>query len=258
MSAELLQQHWPLLVLALGLVALLAGFVDTLAGGGGMLTVPALTLLLSPELALGTNKLQSSCGTLTATLAFIRSGHIRTRQVGEALLPCALGAGLGVGLVQVLPQRWLAALIPALLIAIALLLVFMPRLGDQPRPARLSQRAFLLAVVLPLGFYDGFLGPGTGSFLLLALLTLRGRSLQQAAIEAKIYNLLTNLVALALFLARGQVVWSLGLAMALGQVLGARLASRLLLLRGNKLIRPMAITVSLLMSLVLAKRYWFS
>ena len=97
-----------------------------------------------------------------------------------------------------------------------------------------------------------------GSLLTTALLTLRGRSLQQAAIEAKIYNLLTNLVALALFLARGQVVWSLGLAMALGQVLGARLASRLLLLRGNKLIRPMAITVSLLMSLVLAKRYWFS
>ena len=245
-------------LILLPLVALLAGFIDTLAGGGGLLTVPALTLAgLNPALALGTNKLQSSCGTLTATLAFIRSGHIRTRQVGEALLPCALGAGLGVGLVQVLPQRWLAALIPALLIAIALLLVFMPRLGDQPRPARLSQRAFLLAVVLPLGFYDGFLGPGTGSFLLLALVLLQGYSLQQATMEAKTYNLLTNLVALLLFASSGQVLWSVGLLMGLGQMVGARLAARLVLLKGNRLIRPVAIGVSMAMSLLLMYRYWF-
>ncbi len=245
-------------LLLLPLVALLAGFIDTLAGGGGLLTVPALTLSgLNPALALGTNKLQSSCGTLTATLSFMRAGRIRSAVLGEALLSCGLGAALGAATAMLLPAGWLQLIIPLLLLAIGLILLALPRLGEVVKPPRLSRRAFLLAVALPLGFYDGFLGPGTGSFLLLALVLLQGYSLQQATMEAKTYNLLTNLVALLLFASSGQVLWSVGLLMGLGQMIGARLAARLVLLKGNRLIRPVAIGVSMAMSLLLMYRYWF-
>ena len=116
---------------------------------------------------------------------------------------------------------------------------------------------FALAAALPIGFYDGFLGPGTGSFFMLALISLRGYTLQNATIEAKVYNATTNLVSLLVFLIGGKIVWLAGFAMAVGQILGARLAAGLIISKGNRLIRPAVIAMSLIMSAVLAHRYWF-
>ena len=254
MLAEL--SLWVLALLAL--VGTVAGFVDTLAGGGGMLTIPALLLAgLPPDAALATNKLQGSFGTLSATWYFVKRGQIAFRRLLPGIAACAAGAACGTLTVQYLPQALLQQALPLLLAAVALVFIFMPSLGAVAREARLPFAGFVAAAALPIGFYDGFLGPGTGSFFMLALISLRGYTLQQATIEAKAYNATTNLVSLLVFLAGGKIVWLAGLVMAAGQLLGARLAAGLIVSKGNRLIRPAVIAMSLIMSAVLAHRYWF-
>lgn len=246
------------ILLLLFLVAMTAGFVDTLAGGGGMLTLPALFLAGIPaDAVLGTNKLQASFGSASASWYFIRQGKIQLSAIWKGLLATAIGAGLGALMVQILPIIWLQKILPLALLTIAVILIKMPKMGEIESASKISPTAFLLGVALPIGFYDGFLGPGTGSFFLMAMVALSGLTLQQATIQAKIYNATTNLVALGLFLIGGKIIWVVGLIMALGQFIGAQVASRLILLKGNALIRPMAIGVSVCMSLVLAYRYWF-
>ena len=247
MLAEL--SLWVLALLAL--VGTVAGFVDTLAGGGGMLTIPALLLAgLPPDAALATNKLQGSFGTLSVTWYFVKRGQIAFRRLLPGIAACAAGAACGTLTVQYLPQALLQQ-------AVALVFIFMPSLGAVAREARLPFAGFVGAAALPIGFYDGFLGPGTGSFFMLALISLRGYTLQQATIEAKAYNATTNLVSLLVFLAGGKILWLAGLVMAAGQLLGARLAAGLIVSKGNRLIRPAVIAMSLIMSAVLAHRYWF-
>ena len=253
MTVELL-----LLLLLLFAVGMIAGFVDTLAGGGGMLTLPALLLAgLPPDAALATNKLQGSFGTVSATWFFVRRGQIRLRAIWPGIAACAAGAALGTVTVQVLPKDWLQTVIPVLLFAVALVFVFMPKLGEVAGVARWPMALFALAAALPIGFYDGFIGPGTGSFFLLALIALRGKLLSDATIEAKAYNATTNLVSLFVFMLGGKIMWLFGFVMAGGQVLGARIASGMIVSRGNRIIRPMVIGMSMLMSVVLAYRYWF-
>ena len=116
---------------------------------------------------------------------------------------------------------------------------------------------FVAAAALPIGFYDGFLGPGTGSFFMLALISLRGYTLQQATIEAKAYNATTNLVSLLVFLAGGKILWLAGLVMAAGQLLGARLAAGLIVSKGNRLIRPAVIAMSAHHERGTGAPYWF-
>ena len=254
MLAEL--SLWVLALLTL--VGTVAGFVDTLAGGGGMLTIPALLLAgLPPDAALATNKLQGSCGTLLATGYFVKRGQIQFRRLLPGITACALGAARGTLTVQYLPKEALQQALPLLLAAVAFIFIFMPSLGTVAREARLPYGNFVLAAALPIGFYDGFLGPGTGSFFMLALISLRGYTLQNATIEAKAYNATPNLVSLLVFLIGGKIVWLAGFAMAAGQILGARLAAGLIISKGNQLIRPAVIAMSLVMSTVLAYRYWF-
>lgn len=246
------------LLLLLFSVGTMAGFVDTLAGGGGMITLPSLLLAgLPPDAALATNKLQGSFGTVSATWYFVRRGQIRFRSIWPGILGSAAGAALGTFTVQVLPKDWLQNVIPVLLFAVALIFVFMPKLGEVSAAARWSMTLFAAATALPIGFYDGFIGPGTGSFFLLALIALRGKMLSDATIEAKAYNATTNLVSLFVFMLGGKIVWLIGLCMAGGQILGARIASGMIVSKGNRIIRPMVIIMSMVMSGVLAYRYWF-
>lgn len=246
------------ILLLLLLVGMLAGFVDTLAGGGGMITLPALLLAgLPPDAALATNKLQGSFGTVSATWYFVRRGQIRFSLIRQGIIASAVGAALGTATVQILPKDWLQTVIPALLFAVALVFLFMPKLGDVSGAARWPTGLFAGAAVLPIGFYDGFIGPGTGSFFLLAIIMLRGKTLSDATIEAKAYNATTNLVSLFVFMLGGKIVWTAGLCMAIGQIVGARIASGMILSKGNRLIRPMVIAMCMIMSVVLAWRYWF-
>lgn len=253
LSADLALWIFPLLLLA----GTAAGFVDTLAGGGGMITLPSLLLAgLSPEAALATNKLQGCFGTISASRYFILQGQLPIRRCIVPVLVCALGAMLGTTALQFFSAQRLSRIIPVLLLLIACLFIFMPQLGQQQKNARLPPWYFTGAVLLPIAFYDGFLGPGTGSFFLLSLITLRGNTLQQATIKAKLYNAATNLVSLLVFLLSGKILWAAGLTMAAGQILGAQIAAKLVLSKGYALIRPMIIGVSVLMSFYLILRQY--
>lgn len=242
---------WPIsLVLILFLVALLAGWVDTLAGGGGLLTVPALLLAgLPPVTALATNKAQGFIGPLTATLLLTLKGRLPLRQLLPSALTAALGALLGVSLIQRVDTSWLHWGIPVLLLAVAGYFLVNPRLGEKPGRARQSQNTYRLTTVPAIAFYDGAIGPGAGSFYAAAGVLLRGQTLLEATIDAKLFNFTSNIAAMALFAAAGQVAWVLGIAMMCGQFCGATLASRTMLHGGERLIRPLVIVMCLLLSI---------
>lgn len=234
------------LLAGLFVVASLAGWVDAIAGGGGLIVLPALlTTGLPPALVLGTNKLQASFGSFSASLAFIRRGVVEPRRMAPLIAATFVGSLAGTLLVAHLDPRFLKDLIPLLLIALALYtLIFGGRLARGGR-ARIADRPFTALCGTGLGFYDGFLGPGTGSFWALAFATLKGFDLRLATAHAKIVNFASNLASLACFAALGVVSWKIGLVMAVGQFLGARVGASLVLRDGARIIRPMIVLMSL-------------
>jgi uncharacterized membrane protein YfcA len=228
-------------LVAYGLLALAgfsAGLVDAIAGGGGIISLPALLAVgLPPHLALGTNKLQAGLGTSMAAANYARRGLLVRAEVPLAASCTAAGALAGAALVTQLPSLWLARVVPWLLLAIFVHVVRAPRFGEAERVARIEARPFSIASGLLLGSYDGFFGPGTGSFWTIAFVALRGFSLQRATAQTKAMNLTSNAVALAWFAVRGDVAWRLGLAVAAANVAGALVGSSLAIERGARLIR---------------------
>lgn len=248
------------LVLALLLVAVLAGWVDTLAGGGGLLALPALLLAgVSPVSALATNKSQGVIGTLTSTLTLFLKGHLRGRDLIPMGLMAGLGSALGTLLVQRVSTDWLAWFIPLVLILVALYFWLTPNLGEVASKGRMSKKLWGATLAPLIGFYDGVFGPGTGSFFAASGVVFRGQTLVDATIRAKLFNFITNVVSLALFTAGGQVVWTLGVVMMLGQVIGAFIGSHTILRGGSRLIRPVVIVMCALMSIsqVLQQLGWW-
>ena len=243
---------WSLsLLLIFFCVALVAGWVDTLAGGGGLIALPALLLAgVPPVNALATNKSQGVVGTLTATLTLFFKGHLRGRHLLLLMLLAGLGSALGTALVQRIDTGWLNWFIPVLLILVALYFLLTPNLGAIEAEARMSEGRWSATLVPLVGFYDGVFGPGTGSLFAASGVVFRGQTLLTATIRAKLLNFTTNMVSLALFAAGGQVVWVLGGAMMAGQVAGAYLGSHTMLAAGGaRLIRPLVIVICMLMSL---------
>jgi len=239
----------PWLLGVLFLVALLAGFIDAIAGGGGLLTVPALLAAgLSPAQALATNKLQSVGGSFSASLYFIRRKAVDLREQKLNIALTFLGSISGALLVQHVKGDILRQLLPLLVIAIGLYFLLMPKIGDEDRQRRLHGLAVALVAGGCVGFYDGFFGPGAGSFYALAFVTLCGYNLAKSTAHAKVLNFTSNLGGLLLFMLGGKVVWLVGLVMLAGQVCGARLGARMVLTRGQTLIRPMIVIVSAVMS----------
>ncbi|WMC11789.1 TSUP family transporter [Oceanimonas pelagia] len=233
----------------LALAALLAGFIDAIAGGGGLITVPALLATgMPPTMALATNKLQSCFGSFSASFYYLRRGLIDWRIMKWAVACTFVGSMLGTLLVQRIDASVLEKVLPFLLAAFALYFLFSPRVGDEDRSRRLGVIPFALVVGTGVGFYDGFFGPGTGSFFALGFIALAGYSMGKATAHTKLLNFTSNFASLLFFMLGGQVVWIAGLAMAGGQFLGARLGSRMVVTRGTRMIRPMLVTVSLVMS----------
>lgn len=223
-----------------------AGLIDSIAGGGGLITVPVLIGIgLPPQAALGTNKLQASFGSGGAMLHFVRAGTVKLSDCWAGIIWTAIGAALGVWAVQLLDATILKQLIPWLLAAIAIYTLFSPRLGAEDSHSRMKSGPFYLLFGLAIGFYDGFFGPGTGSFWTMALMMLLGCSMLRATAATKVMNFTSNFVALAFFLAVGQVRFMEGLVMGAGQFLGARVGSRLVIKRGTAFIRPVFITMVL-------------
>ncbi|WP_312815576.1 TSUP family transporter [Brevundimonas sp.] len=227
--------------------AVLAGFVDAIAGGGGLITVPALLAAgVSPVAAIATNKIQGSFGTASATYTFWRKGQIDFALLKWPLLATVIGAVLGAIAVSFVDTAWLMILLPVLLVAIALYFLFGPKATDQDVAARMTPLAFG-AVAGGIGFYDGFFGPGTGSFFALALVTLLGMGLTRATAHTKALNFASNIVSVVVFAVGGHVLWAIGLLMAVGQVVGGWLGSHAAIRFGPRLIRPLLVVICLAM-----------
>jgi len=233
-------------LILLFLAGLVAGFVDAIAGGGGLITVPALLWAgLPPSLALGTNKFQASCGTALATWRYAQAGLFRGLDLRVGLVATFLAAMAGAFAVTRLSADFLRAVIPFLLVGIALYTWLRPALGTQEHPPRMPWTPFAVLFGLLLGFYDGFFGPGTGSFWMMACVLIMGTELRRATAYTKAMNLMSNLASLAIFIATGHVHYTVGLTMAAGQLLGARLGSGLVIGSGARIIRPVLIVVVL-------------
>lgn len=231
-------------LLLLVLAAFLAGFIDSIAGGGGLIAVPALLLAgFSPAQALGTNKLQGLFGTASAALHFARNGHVDVkRQLPWAALAFAASA-IGALVATSIPGDALRLALPFVLISIALYFALKPNMGDVDRAQRIGPVAFGLTIMPLVGFYDGVFGPGTGSFLMLAFVALAGYGVLKATAHTKFLNFATNTGGFAAFAAVGVVSWKVGLIMGVAQFAGARIGSALAIRNGAKLIKPLLVIV---------------
>lgn len=235
----------PLLLLALGGAGLLAGFVDAIAGGGGLIALPALLAAgVPPVVALGTNKVQSVIGTATAALTYWRGGYSSLRALAPAVVATYVAAFAGAWAVKQVDVALLETAVPVALVLVALYFLLAPRLSDEDRHARLRWDAFVPLMGAIVGFYDGLLGPGTGSFLTMGFVALFGLGVTRAAGNTKILNLASNLGALTLFIPSGDVLWPAAVAMALGQVVGGYLGARTGIRFGARVIRPLVAVVS--------------
>ena len=224
-----------------------AGLIDSIAGGGGIISLPVLLNLgLPPQLALGTNKFQASFGSVAASWRYARRGLVDLRPCLPGVILTLIGAAAGALAVQQVASPVLEKAIPILLAGLVVYLVVQPQLGLETRPARLGAGVFYAIFGLGLGFYDGAFGPGTGSFWAIAFVLLRGLDLTRATAHTKVMNATSNVVSLALFAAAGQVAVAAGLVMAVGQVLGARLGAGLVVQRGARFVRPAFLTMAAL------------
>ncbi|MFO1498861.1 MAG: TSUP family transporter [Verrucomicrobiota bacterium] len=226
--------------------AFVAGFVDSIAGGGGLITVPVLMNLgLAPQDALGTNKLQASFGSGSAAWHYAKAGTVTLRDCQFGFMVSMVGAGAGAWLVRQLDPGLLRRAIPVLLVGVAVYMLIHPKMGEHDLHARMPRRMFDLLFGLVIGFYDGFFGPGTGTFWTMAYVVVLGFSLTRATGSTKVMNFASNISSLVLFLIGGNVLFGAGLLMGAGQWLGARMGSRMVILRGTKFIRPVFLTVVL-------------
>jgi len=221
------------------LTGLAAGFVDSIAGGGGLIALPALLSVgLPPQLALGTNKLQGSFGTLSATINFIRKGKADLKENLSGIGFTFAGALAGAWAIQQIQAGFIRHLIPFMLMFVFIYTLMAKDLGTVQGRARMGKHMFFMVFGLGLGFYDGFFGPGTGAFWTGALLILLGMDMTSATGTTRIMNFTSNVVALAVFVIGGNVLYSVGLVMAAGQIIGAKIGSGMAIKRGAPFIRP--------------------
>lgn len=228
----------------LTLVAFLAGFFDAIAGGGGLITLPALFLAgIDPVSAIATNKFQAASATISATITFARKGLIEWRQSIVLVLFSMTGGVLGALMVTVIEKQWLEAAVPVLLILVAVYFVIAPKLVEGTGKKRLSILLFSLTVAPILGFYDGIFGPGVGSFFMVGFVLLSGLGIMRAMSFTKLANASCNLGSLFVFITKGFIIWPLAISMAIAAFLGAQVGAKYAIKIGPKLIKPMLIVV---------------
>jgi len=229
------------LLLCTGIVA---GLVDAIAGGGGLITLPvALAVGMPPKIALGTNKFQASFGSFTAAFYYVKHKVVDLRTMKVGILFTLLGAAAGTWAVQQINSDILAGVIPFFLLAILVYTLITPKFGERDSRRRFSVTLFFVVAGLSLGFYDGFFGPGVGSFWAMAFVYGLGLNLTKATGATKVMNFTSNVVSLVLFLSGGYVWIEAGIAMAIGQVIGARMGSLLVVRKGASIIRPIYIAI---------------
>ncbi|MBP1690656.1 MAG: hypothetical protein H6Q32_8 [Bacteroidetes bacterium] len=248
MTFEVTPWMYPLLFLG----GLLAGWVDAIAGGGGMVTIPLLLGIgLPPQMVLGTNKFQASFGSFTAARHYVREGVVPLADARPGILFTLIGSALGTLAVQQIDPGILNVVIPFLLLGIAVYMLLTPRLGTVQSHPRIPRMTFYAIAGLTLGFYDGFFGPGVGSFWAMAFVLGLGFHLTRATGYTKVMNFASNVISLIMFGFGGYILWLPGAVMAAGQILGARLGSGMVVEKGVQFIRPVFIVMVILTTLKL-------
>ena len=221
-------------------------------GGGGLLVVPAMLLYgMTPAMALGTNKLQASFGCGSAAWQFARQGNIRWHQVAFGVLWCFLGASVGTIMIMHLDPDDLRRLIPWIILIIIAYMLLAKDAGHVTQHARLPPRTFFFVFGTLLGFYDGFFGPGTGSFWVVAMIVLLGWNIKKATMHAKIYNFSSNLFSLLWFMLGGHIHYIIGLGLSIAGIIGARIGAALVIRNSTRFIRPCFITMMVVLCAVL-------
>ena len=237
-------------------LAVRQGLVDSLSGGGGLITVPTLLAIgLPPSLALGTNKFQGCVGEINASLYFIRKKQIQLKTIVPGLLAVAVGTTLGTFVIQRLHEHVARQLIPWLLLCIMLYTFFSPKMTNAESKQRLSAPIFYAVFGVLIGFYNGFFGPGTGSIWIFVFMFFLGFTVVKATIYTKPLNFTGNVLSLIWFVVGGNVNYSYALVMSAGQLLGSWLGARIVMEKGVKWIRPLYLIVVTIMVVSLFLRH---
>jgi uncharacterized protein len=232
------------LLAILALVGLVAGFIDSIAGGGGLLALPALLLAgLDPVSALATNKLQGTFGTASATHTFWKKGLLKPQAHKAEIALVFAGAALGVVCVSYVPTRFLQNLMPFLLVTVAIYFALSPNLTNIASAPKIPAALFGFFIAPLIGFYDGIFGPGTGSFFMLALVALMGLGIVEATGRTKLLNFTSNIASLLMFILGGKIIWTIGLTMGAAQLIGAQLGARVAIKNGANIIRPLIVVM---------------
>jgi uncharacterized protein len=228
-------------------LGLFAGFFDSISGGGGLLTIPAMLMAGVPPLeALGTNKLQGIFGTGSATITFASKGHLDFKSLWPIALLCFISSILGALIASHIPEQRLAIFIPYILILVALYFGLSKSISEIGKTPILGF-SILASIILPIvGLYDGIFGPGAGSFYMFSLLSLSGLGIVQATAQTKLLNFSSNLGGFIFFCIIGAINWEIGAPMAIGQIIGSSIGARLAIKKGIKIIKPLLIIICII------------
>ncbi|MEU7629753.1 TSUP family transporter [Nocardia sp. NPDC049220] len=236
---------WAVLLTA----ATAAGWVDAVVGGGGLIILPTLLLVspgIAPQTALGTNKLAAVAGTSASVVTFARKVPIRWRVLIPAAVIAAATAGTGAAAISLIDRDLFIPIVLVVLVGVAVFVTLRPSIGVTLATHPPTRRKLVLTVALAaglIGFYDGLLGPGTGTFLIITFATVLGTEFVRAAAMAKVINCGSNVGALVFLAATGHILWALGMTMAVGNVLGAIVGARMALRNGAEFVRIVLLVV---------------
>lgn len=245
-------------VAALVLTAFVAGWVDAVVGGGGLIQLPALLIGLPestpPASILGTNKISSVWGTATSSILYAIKVRPDWRSVLPLVVGSSTGSALGASVARFLPKEVFTPIVLVALIVVAIYTWRRPRLGLLTERKHVGRKHYLLTlgIGLAVGLYDGVLGPGTGTFFVILLVGVLGWGFLEASAQAKIANLVTNLSAIAVFAAHGAILWQLGLLMGAANLVGGFLGARTAISKGNAFVRKVFLVVVALLIVRLA------
>jgi uncharacterized membrane protein YfcA len=230
--------------------AFLAGFIDAIAGGGGLITLPALLLAgASPVQALSTNKLQGVFGSATAAISYARAGHVNLRSQAFAATVAFVAGMAGAALAHLIPAQTFRLGLPVVLIGIAAFFAFKPGLSDADRTQQITPLQFTAFVVPLIGAYDGLIGPGAGAFYMIGFVLLAGYGVLKATAHTKLLNFASNFGGLLIFALAGTPWWITGLAMGAAQIAGAHLGAKLAMRIGSRIIKPLLVITSTALAL---------
>jgi uncharacterized membrane protein YfcA len=251
------QSHLMDIDIILILIGVLAGMVESTAGGSGLIVVPTLLALgIPPAAAMATSKLQYTFGAITSITRFNKAGLVEWHNIWPMVIASAGASVLGAWLLLNTRPDILFLVIPILLIASAVYFIFSPRLGDTPSTPRIGRTLFIITVIPVIGFYDGFFGVGSGSFLVLAMVAVLGMAARHATANTKVIDFASSTAALVILMSFGHVLWRQGLMLGIGQIVGAWIGAGLVIKRGTQFIRPLLAVTSICLSLKLAYDHW--